>query len=97
MSTPTAFEREDIRTFLPTIGQEEYARRAKLRSLRNAAAAMISATESNMARQLAWFASDYATEVLYAPAALDDLTKFCTRPMLTAMQAEKLDTLGAGK
>lgn len=100
MSAPTTIERDDIRTFLPTIGEEEYARRAKLRSLRNAATAMITATESPTARGLAWIASDYSTEALYAPAAadaLDDLNKFCTRLMLTAMQAEQIDAFGAGR
>ncbi len=90
---------DDIRTFLPTIGEEEYERRAKLRSLRNAAAAMIAETNSGTARGLAWIASDYATEALYAARAadaLDDLNKFCTRLMLTAMQAEQIDSFGAG-
>lgn len=101
MNAPTSFAtRDDIRTFLPTISEAEYARRAKLRSLRNSAAAMISATDSATARTLAWLASDYATEALYAPAAasaLDDLNRFCTRLMLTAMQAEQIDVFGAGE
>ncbi len=91
---------DDICTFLPGIGEEEYERRAKLRSLRNAAAAMIAATESDTARGLAWIASDYITTAIYAPAspeALDDLAKFATRLMLTAMQAEKIDLFGAGE
>lgn len=102
MNAPTSVtaERDDIRTFLPTIGEEEYARRAKLRSLRNAATAMVNNTDSSTARGLAWFAIEYATEALYAPdasEALEDLNKFCTRLMLTAMQAEQIDTFGAGQ
>lgn len=68
--------------------------RAKLRSLRNAASAMIASTKSDTARALAWFATEYATQALYAPDAahaLDDLNKLCTRFMLTAMQAEQID------
>ena len=89
---------DDIRCFLPGIDAEEYARRAKLRSLRNTAAAMIARTECATARQLAWIASDYATELVYSPAdpvVLDDVAKFCTRLMISAMHVERLETVGA--
>jgi hypothetical protein len=91
---------DDIRTFLPGIGDEEHALRAKLRALRNTANAMISNTESDTARQLAWIVVDCATPALYAPGtpvAFADLNKFCTRLMLTAMQAENMDLFGAGQ
>lgn len=87
---------DDILTFLPGIGDEEYARRAKIRSMRNVAAAMIANTESNAARQLAWLCSEFATEAVYAPleaSLLDDVGKFCHRLMITAMHAERLETL----
>jgi|GEM_PF-1433634 len=91
---------DEIRTFLPGIGEAEYELRAKLRALRNTASAMVSNTESNTARQLAWIVVEYATPTLYAPGtpvAFADLNKFCTRLMLTAMQAENMDLFGAGQ
>lgn len=87
---------DDIRCFLPGIGEEEYARRDKIRSMRNVAAAMIAKTESSAARQLAWLCSEFATEAVYAPleaSLLDDVGKFCHRLMITAMHAERLETL----
>lgn len=86
---------DDILTFLPGIDDAEYARRAKIRSMRNVAAAMIANTESSAARQLAWLCSEFATEAVYAPldaSLLDDVGKFCHRLMITAMQAERLET-----
>jgi hypothetical protein len=91
---------DDIRTFLPGIGDNEYELRAKLRALRNTASAMVSNTESDTARQLAWIVVEYATPALYAPGtpvAFADLNKLCTRLMLTAMQAENMDLFGAGQ
>ena len=84
---------DDIRCFLPGIAADEYARRAKLRSYRNAASGMIASTKSDTARQLAWVVVEYATPNLYAPAPpewLDTLNQFCKRLMLTAMQAEEM-------
>lgn len=94
MNAAATIQRDDIAIFLPGIGDEEYAKRAKLRSLRNAATAMIGSTESGNARSLAWMANDYATGALFAPGAahaLDGLNKLCTRLMIVAMQAEQLD------
>ena len=85
---------DDIRIFMPGIPQEEYDKRAKLRSLRNAATAMRTNTDSDNARCLADMAIEYATGALYAPGAaddLDDLNQLCTRLMKTAMQAEIID------
>ncbi|WP_394730608.1 hypothetical protein [Altererythrobacter sp. GH1-8] len=88
---------DDIRTFLPGIGEEEYAIRAKMRSYRNAASGMIRATQSDTARQLAWIASDYITLWIYSPAIeveLEDLNTFFRRLLVTAIQAERIDMEG---
>lgn len=92
--------RDEIRVFMPTIGEEELALRARMRALRNTASAMICKTESGTARQLAWIVTEYATEALYTPMeseALTDLNKFFNRLLLTAVQAEQIDTLGPGE
>ena len=89
---------DDIRTFLPGIGADEYDLRAKLRSHRNVAAAVIAKTESPTARQLAWIVTEYTAETIFAPmdhAFLAEVGKFCTRLLVTAMQAERLETAGA--
>ena len=95
MNAPARIEpMDDIRTFLPGIPADEYDRRVKLRSYRNAATAMVHNTDSDTARALAWIAIEYVTFNLYAPAdpdQLDDLGRFCKRLMLTAMQAEDID------
>jgi hypothetical protein len=96
MNAQTVVKPDEIYTFLGAISDEEYERRAKLRTYRNAASAMIANTESDTARALAWFTTEYATGALYAPGAadaLDDLNKLCRRLMLTAMQAEQIDVL----
>ena len=85
---------DEITTFLGAIPADEFERRAKLRSFRNAATAMIASTECDNARALAWMVSDYATEALFCPAAaeaLDDLNQLCRRLMLTAIQAEQMN------
>lgn len=101
MSVMTRIEpADDIRTFLPGIGQDEYERRAKLRSMRNAAAAMISRTDCDAARQLAWLCTEYATEAIYAPfdpGMLDEVGKLCARFMITAMHAERLSPMEESK
>jgi hypothetical protein len=98
LETPSAGRpiADDIATFLPNIGDEEYERRAKLRAMRNAAGAMIATTRSGVARQLAWFASDYATQLVYSPAdpqLLDEVAKLCRRLMLTAMMIDRLEPM----
>jgi hypothetical protein len=95
--TATAQPLDDIRTFMPSIGVAEYDLRAKLRSLRNVASALIGKTESPTARQLAWIASDWTNEIIFAPADLTllaEVGKFCGRLMVTAMHAERLETEG---
>ena len=85
---------DDILTFLPGIGDAEYELRSKIRSMRNVAGAMIAKTECGTARQLAWIASDYASELVSSPAEhglLADVGKLCQRLMITAMHAERLD------
>lgn len=83
-----------IRTFMPDIDEAEYELRAKLQTLRNCAAAMIAKTESDTARAMAWFCSDYATSHIYAGvthAELNEITRFCNRLLVTAMNAEAID------
>lgn len=88
---------DDILTFLPGIGNEEYELRARLRSYRNAASAMVANTDCPAARNLAWMATEYITTLIYAPANTDELAevaKFARRVMLVAMQAEELRDQG---
>lgn len=85
---------DDLHTFLPGIEPEEYEIRAKLRTIRNCAAAFIAKTGSDTARALAWTCSDYATSYVYAGAdkdTLNEVGRFCHRLMVTAMQAEGID------
>jgi hypothetical protein len=87
---------DEITTFLGTIPAEEYERRAKLRSYRNAASALIAKTQSDTARYLAWEVIEWVTPNLYAPAPLewlDRLNLLAKRLMLTAMQAEEMHDL----
>lgn len=99
MNAFTAIKKaDDILTFLPGIGKAEYDLRAKLRTMRNCASAMIAKTDSDTARALAWTCSEYATAYVYAGADHDTLSevgRFCNRLMLTAMQAESIDDGGA--
>jgi hypothetical protein len=84
---------DEIRTFLPEIFEVEYEKRAKLRSYRNAASAMVASANSDLARNLAWSAIEYASANLYAPAPLDWLDKvngISRRLLITAMQAEDM-------
>lgn len=86
---------DDIATFLPDLPPEEYELRAKLRSYRNAATAMVHNTESSNARALAWMVIEYVTEAIYAPSftsVLPELGRLCNRLMLTAMQIEEIET-----
>lgn len=90
---------DDLHIFLPGISEQEYQARARIRSLRNVAAAMIAKTDSDTARQLAWIASDCGTGWLYQPASeagLADLHRFMNRLLLTAIQAENIEQYGPG-
>lgn len=95
MNAPATVTLDEIHTFLGTIPAEEYERRAKLRSYRNAASALIACTESDTARTLAWQVIDWASPWIYRPDAplewLDQLNTLATRLMVTAMQAERMD------
>ena len=85
---------DDLHTFLPGIGEEEYQLRAKIRTFKNCAAALIAKTDSDTARGLAWTCSHYATAHIYAGTdngTLIEIARFCNRLMLTAMQAEEID------
>lgn len=97
MSARASVALDEIRTFLGAIPAEEYARRAKLRSYRNAASALVARTDSDTARALAWTVIEWASPNLYAPGLplewLDQLNTLAKRLMVTAMQAERLDDL----
>ena len=85
---------DPIRTFMPDIGQDEYERRARLRSFRDAATGMIALTRCDLARKLAWEAIEHSTPFLYAPSppeGLDALNLLCSRLLKTAMTAEAFD------
>ncbi|WP_394729056.1 hypothetical protein [Altererythrobacter sp. GH1-8] len=99
MNAAVMLDRDDIRVFLPNIGEAEHALRAKMRSYRNAASAMVSRTESDTARQLAWIVVEYGCANLYAPATepeLEDLNKLFKRLMITAIHVENIDQFGPG-
>jgi hypothetical protein len=96
VSAPATAKPDEITPFLGAIPAEEFERRAKLRSFRNAASAMIARTPSDTARYLAWEVIEWATPNLYAPAPLewlDQLNLLAKRLLVTAMQAEELHAL----
>jgi hypothetical protein len=96
MNAPATIKPDEITTFLGLIPAEEYERRAKLRSYRNAASALIARTPSDTARYLAWEVIEWATPNLYAPAPLewlDQLNVLAKRLMVTAMQAEQMHAM----
>ena len=100
MNAITAIVADDIGTFLPNIGPDEYELRAQLRKMRNVASAMIVKTESATARQLAWIVVEYVSELIFAPAdyaLLADVAKLCSRLLISAMHAELLETVGASR
>jgi hypothetical protein len=96
MNAPATVKPDEITTFLGALPAEEYERRAKLRSFRNAASAMIARTPSDTARYLAWEVIEWATPNLYAPAPLewlDELNTLSRRLLTTAMQAEQMHAM----
>lgn len=96
MNAPVNIRLDDIRTLMGPISDDEYERRAKLRSFRNVATAMISTTQSDTARILAWQAIEWISPTLYAPAPIDWLDKvnhLVGRLLKTAITAEDLDRL----
>ncbi|UVI39333.1 hypothetical protein [Qipengyuania spongiae] len=96
MNAQTTIKPDEIYTFLGTIPDDEYERRAKLRSYRNAASAMLATTRCDTARQLAWTAIEWISPNLYNPCPLewlDKLNQLAKRLMLTAMQAQEMDDL----
>lgn len=85
---------DEIRTLMGPISDDEYERRAKLRSFRNVATAMISVTQSDTARILAWQAIEWISPYLYTPAPvefLDMLINLVSRLLRTAITAEDLE------
>lgn len=94
MNAPTNTHFDEIRTLLGPISDDEHERRAKLRSHRNAATAMISTCRSDTARILAWEAIQWISPYLYAPAPvefLDMLIHLVSRLLRTAITAEDLE------
>ncbi|MCZ8369465.1 MAG: hypothetical protein O9293_05770 [Porphyrobacter sp.] len=101
MNAPTTIPLDSIRTFLGHgIPAEEYERRRKLESYRNAASALVARTDCDTARYLAWEVIEWATPNLYAPAPLawlDQLNQLASRLLKTALQAEQMhDMLNRG-
>lgn len=94
MNAPANISIDEIRTLMGPIPDEEHERRAKLRSHRNAATAMISTCHSDTARLLAWQAIEWIAPYLYAPAPiefLDRLIHLVSRLLRTAITAEDLE------
>jgi len=92
MSVSPSLPPDEIRTFMGDIPQEEYDKRAKLRSYRNAACAMVGQCASDTARNLAWEAIEWVTPNLYASGnaeILDELLLLVSRLLKTAMTAEQ--------
>lgn len=84
---------DDIYVLMGHIPREEYEKRAKLRSYRNAATAMLTKTHSDTARKLAWEAIEWVSPNLYEPAPLewlDKVTLLVSRLLKTAITAEEL-------
>ena len=93
MNAPATIRPDEIYTFMGDIPAEEYELRAKLRSYRNAASALVGSTSCDTARHLAWVVIEWASPNLYAPAPIEWLEKLnllAKRLMLTAMQAEQM-------
>lgn len=87
---------DEIRVLMGPISDDEYERRAKLRSYRNAATAMISTCRSDTARILAWQAIEWIAPHLYAPASidhLDGLLHLVSRLLRTAITAEDFERI----
>lgn len=85
---------DEFRAILGAIQDEEYQRRAKLRSYRNVATILVSNTSSTTARRLAWEAIEWISPNLYAPAPiqyLDLLISGVSRLLRTALTFEDLE------
>lgn len=87
---------DDIRIFMPSIRDEEYEQRARIRRLRNIAnyAVMQEHIPEGVARNLYLCLLDTATDWLYAPADLERITMVaqqCKRLFIVAQTAQKLE------
>src|SRR5690348_7565120 len=92
MNAPAKLDEFEI--FMPGLSPSEREKRAKLRSLRNTATALVNSTDSDNARALGWMVVEYATGSLYAPGAadaLDEINQLCARLIKVAVQAEQID------
>jgi hypothetical protein len=96
MNAPANIRPDDICIIMGPLPEDEFELRAKLRSYRNAATAMIAATHSDTARLLAWEAIAWITPHLYAPASpelLEQLLHLVSRLLRTAITAEDFERL----
>ena len=99
VSTIEPVLRDDILLAMPEIepDSEEHKARAKLRSYRNAATALVNSTESANARSLAWLIIEISTNWLYAAAdeaTLIEINRHANRLLITAVHAEQLHDEG---
>jgi len=85
---------DDIRVFLPTIGDDEYEQRRRMRAARNIATAKIAELEPGHAMQLCWMVVEVVTGWLYAPAPIEQLVEVaeqCRRLLIVADTAGRLE------
>ena len=91
---PPSAPLDDIRIFLPTIGDEEYRQRARIRSAKNIASLNVTRLNPGAALNLCWILIDTAVAWQYAPASLDEITAVaeqCRRLLVVAETASKLE------
>lgn len=87
---------DDIRTLLPSIGDEEYEQRDKIRKCRNIAnfAIVQDHIPEGVARNLYWCLLETAQAWIYAPADLETITTVaeqCRRLFVVAQAAQRLE------
>lgn len=87
---------DDIRVYLGSIPDDEYAARAKLRTARNAASWRVNSVESGHARTLLWMCSSAAAAWVYAPADVEWLTSVADYCLGLLAMADHAEILGAG-
>src|SRR5688572_25674974 len=91
--TPSA-PLDDIRVFLPAIGEEEYRQRARIRSAKNIASLNVTKLQPGAALTLCWLTIDTAVAWQYAPGSLDEITAVaeqCRRLLVVAETASRLE------
>lgn len=96
MNAPVSIKLSPVEVFMGPLPDDERELREKLRSYREAASAMISTTQSDTARLLAWQAIEWISPWLYAPAPIEWLSKLqhlVSRLLRTAITAEDLEAM----